>query len=94
MPDAVFCTSDAMAMGVLDARRSDFPGNRPTRFRLYGFDNLSLLDTDAYTIASIGYDKNEYVDRIAEILAEPEKAFGRPRGPIMVPTRFVPRSTA
>jgi DNA-binding LacI/PurR family transcriptional regulator len=94
MPDAVFCTSDAMAMGVLDARRSDFPRRGPKRFRLYGFDNISLLDADAYPIASIGYDKNAYVDRIVSILADPDKAFGRQRGPMLVPTTFVPRATA
>lgn len=93
MPDAVFCTSDAMAMGVLDARRADFPGHRPTRFRLYGFDNLSLADMLAYPIASIGYDKREYVERIVGILAEAE-TFGRQRAPLLVPTRFVPRATA
>ncbi len=60
-PQALFCTSDAMAMGVLDARRADFPGNRPERFRLYGFDNISLTGFDAYPIASIGYDKARYV---------------------------------
>jgi DNA-binding LacI/PurR family transcriptional regulator len=93
MPDAVFCTSDAMAMGVLDARRADFPKHKPKRFRLYGFDNISLLDTDAYPIASIGYDKNEYVERIVGILADPDKAFARQRGPMLVPTRFVSRAT-
>lgn len=92
-PDAIFCTSDAMAMGVLDARRADFPGNRPTRFRLYGFDNLSLTDFDAYPIASIGYDKQEYVREIIRILAEPEKV-GQPLPPILVPTSFVSRATA
>jgi DNA-binding LacI/PurR family transcriptional regulator len=93
-PDAVFCTSDAMAMGVLDARRVDFPDHRPRRFRLYGFDNLSLMDCDAYPIASIGYDKGAYVDRVVAILADPDKGFGRQRGPVLVPTRFVPRATA
>jgi DNA-binding LacI/PurR family transcriptional regulator len=93
-PDAVFCTSDSMAMGVLDARRVDFPGHRPQRFRLYGFDNLSLMDCDAYPISSIGYDKNEYVGRIVEILSDPDKSFGRPGRPIRVPTTFVPRATA
>jgi DNA-binding LacI/PurR family transcriptional regulator len=93
-PDAVFCTSDAMAMGVLDARRSDFPRNRPKRFRLYGFDNISLLDTDAYPIASIGYDKGEYIERIVSILVDPGKTFGHQRGPVLVPTKFVPRATA
>lgn len=43
--DAIFCTSDAMAMSVLDARRAEFPGGKPRRFRLYGFDNLSMTDS-------------------------------------------------
>jgi len=92
-PDAVFCTSDAMAMGVLDFCRQDFPGNRPTRFRLYGFDNLSLTDYDAYPISSIGYDKAAYVERILRLLTDP-KAFAKDQSPITVPTRYVPRLTA
>jgi len=91
-PDAVFCTSDAMAMGVLDGCRALFPGNRPTRFRLYGFDNLSLTDTDAYPISSIGFDKAEFVDHILRFVVDPERFVpGSP--PVGVPTRFVPRAT-
>ena len=91
-PDAVFCTSDAMAMGILDRCRNDFPGNRPHRFRLYGFDNLSLLDFDAYPISSIGYDKIAYVRQMVRLLAEPQPFVpGEP--PILIPTRFVPRLT-
>jgi DNA-binding LacI/PurR family transcriptional regulator len=90
-PDAVFCTSDAMAMGVLDFCRKDFPGNKPARFRLYGFDNLSLTDFDAYPISSIGFDKAAYVDRILKLLTDPKSKGGKP---ITVPTRYVPRKTA
>jgi DNA-binding LacI/PurR family transcriptional regulator len=92
-PDAVFCTSDAMAMGVLDFCRKAFPGSKPVRFRLYGFDNLSLTDFDAYPISSIGFDKAAYVDRILKLLTDP-KAFSKGRKPITVPTRYVPRKTA
>ncbi|MDE1149568.1 MAG: LacI family DNA-binding transcriptional regulator [Azospirillaceae bacterium] len=88
-PNAVFCTSDAMAMGVLDRLRAEFPDGRPTATRLYGFDNLSLTDFDAYPISSIGYDKQAYVDAVIAVLT------GRATGPwpLTLPTRFHPRLT-
>lgn len=92
-PDAVFCTSDAMAMGILDVHRAQFPGNRPRSFRLYGFDDLSLLDFDAYPIASIGYEKSAYVHEMVRMIAEPE-SFVAGQPPVAVPTRFILRATA
>ncbi|MDR3494741.1 MAG: LacI family DNA-binding transcriptional regulator [Ancalomicrobiaceae bacterium] len=92
-PDAVFCTSDAMAMGVLDARRADFPGNRPQRFRLYGFDNLSMTHFDAYPIASIGYDKATYVDAMVQLIEAADTPHGETE-PVSIPTAFFPRATA
>jgi DNA-binding LacI/PurR family transcriptional regulator len=92
-PDAVFCTSDAMAMGLLDVCRADFPGGKPTRFRLYGFDNLSLTDYDAYPIASIGYDKTLYVRQMLRFIASPH-AFTPGDAPATVPTHYFPRLTA
>ncbi|MEA1677022.1 LacI family DNA-binding transcriptional regulator [Nitrospirillum sp. BR 11163] len=88
-PDAVFCTSDAMAMGVLDRLRADFPGGRATTTRLYGYDNLSLTDFDAYPISSIGYDRRAYVAAVIAVLS------GGATGPwpLTLPTRFHPRLT-
>jgi DNA-binding LacI/PurR family transcriptional regulator len=92
-PDAVFCTSDAMAMGILDVYRAQFQRSRTRRFRLYGFDDLSLLDFDAYPIASIGYDKSAFVQEIVRMIAEPGR-FRPGMPPVMIPTRFIPRSSA
>lgn len=89
---AVFCTSDAMAMGVLDVHRQHFPANRPARFRLYGFDNISLTQFDAYPISSIGADKREYVAQIVRILSQPTQ-LAENSEQVLVPTRFVPRLT-
>jgi DNA-binding LacI/PurR family transcriptional regulator len=90
--DAVFCTSDAMAMGVLDAHRQHFPDHRPARFRLYGFDNISLTRFDAYPISSIGADKAEYVAQIVRLLSQPA-GLAQDSGQVLVATRFVPRLT-
>ncbi|MEW6763055.1 MAG: LacI family DNA-binding transcriptional regulator [Pseudomonadota bacterium] len=90
--DAVFCTSDAMAMGVLDAHRRHFPDHRPARFRLYGFDNVSLTQFDAYPISSIGADKRDYVAQIVRILEQPAQ-LARASEQVLVATRFVPRLT-
>ena len=89
---AVFCTSDAMAMGVLDAHRAHFPLHRPARFRLYGFDNVSLTQFDAYPISSIGADKKEYVAQIVRILNQPAH-LAQHSDHVLVATRFVPRLT-
>lgn len=91
--DAVFCTSDAMAMGVMDVHRDAFPGNRPERFRLYGFDNLSLTDFEAYPISSIGYDKAAYVGEILRFLRQPGE-FADGKADVTVPTFFVARATS
>lgn len=90
--DAVFCTSDAMAMGVLDAHRGHFPDHRPARFRLYGFDNVSLTQFDAYPISSIGADKREYVAQVVRMLEQPAR-LAQANEQVLVATRFVPRLT-
>ncbi len=92
---AVFCTSDAMAMGVLDAHRQHFPQHRPARFRLYGFDNISLTQFDAYPISSIGADRREYVALIVHmvrLLSQPADLAQR-SDQLLIATRFVPRLT-
>lgn len=89
---AVFCTSDAMAMGVLDAHRQYFPQHRPARFRLYGFDDVSLTQFDAYPISSIGADKREYVAQIVRLLGQAD-GLARHSEHVLVATRFVERLT-
>jgi len=91
--DAVFCTSDAMAMGILDGHRAAFSDGGERHFRLYGFDNLSLLDLAAYPIASIGYDKAAFVDEMVRMISEPE-SFTAGQPPVLIPTRFFPRASA
>lgn len=91
--DAVFCTSDAMAMGVLDVHRKAFSANKPKEFRLYGFDDVTLAEYEAYPISSIGYDKTAYIKEILRYLIAPE-LFQSGGKLVQVPTYFVSRSSS
>ena len=93
LPDAVFCTSDAMAMGVLDEIRATTGKDAPSDFRLYGFDNLLSINLDSYPIASIGFDKTEYIERITAYLKSP-KDFDISKGPQSISSRYLPNKTA
>lgn len=67
-------------------------GGLPQRFRLYGFDDISLTRFDAYPISSIGADKRDYVARIVRILNRPAH-LAESSDHVLVATRFVPRLT-
>ncbi|MRG58217.1 LacI family DNA-binding transcriptional regulator [Phyllobacterium sp. SYP-B3895] len=91
--DAVFCTSDAMAMGVLDVHRDRVLQTRPKAFRLYGFDDVTLAEYEAYPISSIGYDKSIYIKEILRFLTHP-KDFRLGGTLVRVPTYFVARDSS
>nr|WP_255607172.1 LacI family DNA-binding transcriptional regulator [Phyllobacterium sp. 2063] len=90
--EAVFCTSDAMAMGVLDVHRDALSGDARA-FRLYGFDDVTLAEYEAYPISSIGYDKTVYIKEILQFLTAPDR-FQSGGVLVQVPTYFVPRSSS
>ncbi|GAD56677.1 LacI family DNA-binding transcriptional regulator [Limimaricola cinnabarinus] len=91
VPDVVFCTSDSMAMGVMDGMRPT--GLRPPQdYLLYGFDALSRSNFDAYDISTIGFDKGVLIERVALFLKDP--AGFSARGELHeIRTGFVPRGT-
>ncbi|KMW60480.1 Transcriptional regulator, LacI family [Candidatus Rhodobacter oscarellae] len=88
-PDAVFCTSDTMAMGVMDQLRAQ--GKHPPRdYSLFGFDAIERGNFGAYDISSVGFDRADFIQAILSFLQEPE-AF--PETGLCIPTRYIARST-
>lgn len=89
LPDAVFCTSDSMAMGVMDGLGRE--GQRPPAdYLLYGFDAVEKGNFAAYDISSVGFDRSALVAGILGYLKAPEEfsAAG-----LDIPTRFIARGT-
>ena len=89
MPDAVFCTSDSMAMGVMDGLTRE--GRRPPDdYLLYGFDAVEKGNFAAYDISSVGFDRSALVAGILAYLKAPEEF---PATGLDIPTRFIARGT-
>lgn len=91
LPDAIFCTSDAMAMGMMDGLRARdlLP---PRDYRLYGFDAVVNANFNAFDISSIGFDKAELIHGISMFLKDPTGYRNHPEVHELH-TRFVERST-
>lgn len=88
-PDAVFCTSDSMAMGVMDGLRRN-GWQPPADYLLYGFDAVEKGNFAAYDISSVGFDHSALVAGILSFLKEPKEF---PASGLDIPTRFMSRGT-
>ncbi len=64
--DAIFCSSDSMAMAAVDF----FKNNGINQFdHIFGFDNTLFSRTDSYRFATIGYDKQQFIECILDLIS-------------------------
>lgn len=62
-PDAVFCASDEMAMGVMDCASLEFGLRIPEDLSVMGFNDISMASTPRYNLTTV----NQPVKRMAEV---------------------------
>ena len=91
-PDAVFCTSDTLAMGVADVLKQKRDLDIGKDLLLFGFDNMVLADDLGYCLSSIGYDRDHYIAKIIE-LSIMDSNPDEPTCSISIPTKFYHKTT-
>ncbi len=69
-PDAVFCASDLMAMGVLDVARHDCRIAVPDELSVVGFDDISMACWPAYSLTTIRQPVDEMVELTVQVLEQ------------------------
>ncbi|TVR06979.1 MAG: LacI family DNA-binding transcriptional regulator [Salinarimonadaceae bacterium] len=70
-PDAIFCSNDSMAIGVLDAARLEFGLEIPRDLSVVGFDDLPMAAWKGYDLTTVRQRIEEIVSTAAEILLDP-----------------------
>ena len=68
LPDAVFCTGDIIALGAIDAFRTQYALSIPEDISIIGVDNISEADWLAYSLTTMAQPVEEMVKSACEAL--------------------------
>ncbi len=69
-PDAIFCASDVMALGVLHAARHELGLSIPADFSLVGFDDIPAAAWPGHMLTTIRQPVNRMIHGAVEVLFE------------------------
>lgn len=93
-PDGVFCSTDELAFGLIDAARREFGLTIPTDLTVVGFDDVPMARAGAYDLTTIRQDTPGLaqwaVTRLVERMENPDLS---PRADLL-PVTLVERSSA
>jgi DNA-binding LacI/PurR family transcriptional regulator len=89
-PDGVFCVTDLLALGFMDAARLEFRMNIPDDLCVIGFDDIPEADWLGYELTTFRQPLNDIADHIANIVEKEDADAG---APTVLPTQVVWRKT-
>ncbi|TCW79861.1 LacI family transcriptional regulator [Burkholderia sp. SRS-46] len=90
-PDGVFCSSDLLALGVIDTARHRFGLRVPDDLRVIGFDDIPAAAYDGYALTTFRQDTQGLANAAVGMLAERMRAFSGPSRTQVVPVTRVIR---
>ena len=76
-PDAIFCASDPMACGVIDAARRELSLAVPDDLAVVGFDDVPMAAWESYRLTTVRQPVNEMVQGALSLLLNHETAPAR-----------------
>ncbi len=92
-PDAIFCASDVMALGVLHAARHDFGMGVPGGQSLIGFDDIPSAAWPGHQLTSIRQPIRRMISDAVDILIERMENPELPSKMVTYPGTLIVRST-
>jgi DNA-binding LacI/PurR family transcriptional regulator len=70
-PDGVFCVTDLLALGFMDAARHEFGLRIPDDLCVVGFDDIEQAGWESYRLTTFAQPLDQLADQAVNLLAEP-----------------------
>lgn len=91
--DGVFCVTDLLALGFLDAARSEFDRRVPEDLSVIGFDDIPQAGWSAYQLTTFCQPVHDLADEVMKAIRHRAEAPVTSRTLSTVPVRLVARAT-
>jgi DNA-binding LacI/PurR family transcriptional regulator len=91
--DGVFCVTDLLALGFLDAARANRARRVPDDLSVIGFDDIPQAAWTAYRLTTFRQPVGDLTRAVIETIKRRSQEPGSPRGLVTVPVSLVVRST-
>lgn len=92
-PDGVFCSSDLLALGFIDAARQHFAMRVPDELRVVGFDDIPAASYENYQLTTIQQDTHALANAATDMLIDRMNAFSGASRTRVVPIAGVVRKS-
>lgn len=67
-PSAIFCTSDLIAMGVMDAARFKLGIKIPEELSIVGYDNIDMASWEAYSLTTVQQPVEDMIEEVVRMV--------------------------
>jgi DNA-binding LacI/PurR family transcriptional regulator len=91
--DGIFCVTDLLALGFLDAARSKFGRRVPDELSVIGFDDIPQAGWSAYRLTTFRQPVARLTGAVMEVLRRRTEQAAPPHALTTVPVQLVVRST-
>lgn len=92
-PDAIFCVSDLMALGAMDAARNVFGLRIPEDLSIVGFDNIPMAGWHGYELTTAAQPGPKMVDATVDLLLKSIKNRSQDTVTLKMKTELILRNT-
>jgi DNA-binding LacI/PurR family transcriptional regulator len=93
-PDAIFCASDLIAMGVLDLARCKLGIKIPDELSIIGFDDIPAAARPSYELTTVRQPVDRMVDATLSVLMDAIKTPGSEASEVVISPSLIWRTSA